>query len=843
MRYLLVFFAAFLCAVPKGQCQTFKKQSSSEVFQSLQKLNFLGSALYLAAHPDDENTRMIAYLANDVKARTAYLSLTRGDGGQNLIGPELRELLGVLRTQELLGARRLDGGEQFFSRANDFGYSKHPKETLDIWDKDLVLGDVVRIIRKFRPDIIINRFDHRSPGSTHGHHTASAMLGVEAFDLAADPQSYPEQLSETSTWRPRRIFFNTSWWFYGSQENFEKADKTKMLSVDVGGYYPLSGLSNNEIAAKSRSQHLSQGFGTLSMRGSSIDYLELIRGDLPKDRENLFDGIDTGWSRVEGGKAIGDILYDLEEHFNFQNPSEHLSQLLEAYGLIQGIKDTYWRDIKSKEIKDLILAITGLYLEASAGDGSANPGQTVAINLEAINRSNADITLKSITLGSKLLDNKDIPLQENVRVQLKRKLAIPLDTDFTSPYWLRENGTLGMYRVGNPKMIGLPETPQSFYAKFTLEIAGRAIDYVKPLVYRYSRPDKGELYAPFEILPKATVSLGDKVFIFSNSEPKKISVRVRAHADSIQGTVQLRFPRGWKVLQENKAFRIAKKGDEQTLDFTLVPPPYPDENYILPLVKIKGHEHTKELVRIAYDHIPTQAVLLPSESKVVRLDIQKIGENIGYIKGAGDKVPESLEQIGYDVQTIAPEKISPTELRKFDAVVIGIRAYNVVPQLKFKQRHLLNYVKEGGNLIVQYNTAGRWNSQFTEIAPYPITLSRDRVTDENSEVEILAKTHPLVNFPNPIGEKDFEGWVQERGLYFPSAWSPEFTPILSMKDQGESSKKGSLIVAPYGKGNYIYTGLSFFRELPAGVPGAYKLFSNMLSLGKEKIKYKTQVKG
>ncbi|WP_299534462.1 PIG-L family deacetylase [Ulvibacterium sp.] len=843
MRHFLVFLAFLLLSPSKGHVQTPKKSSSSEIFQSLQKLNFLGSVLYVAAHPDDENTRLISYFANEKKARTGYLSLTRGDGGQNMIGPELRELLGVLRTQELLAARRIDGGEQIFSRANDFGYSKHPRETLKIWDKEEVLADVVWAIRNFKPDIIINRFDHRTPGTTHGHHTSASQLSVEAFDLVGNATKFPEQLNLTETWQPKRLFFNTFWWFYGSREKFEKADKSKMLTADIGTFYPLLGASNNEIAARSRSQHRSQGFGTLSVRGSEKEYLELIKGTLPKDKTNIFDGVDTSWSRLEGGAAIGAILNQVEKNFNFRNPSEHIDEILQAYKLIQGLKDTHWRKIKSKEIKNLILAITGLYLEASAAESYTNPGKSVKINVEAVNRSNVDVILKSLSLSGKMASEKDIALKENQKLNLAIDLNVPQNATYTSPYWLNEKGSLGMYSVKNQQWIGKPETPKPFEASFLLDFSGTSISFQKPVVHRYAERDKGELYRPFEILPEATARFDDKVLIFANAEPKKIPITVKAHSDDVEGEVQLLFSKGWTVEQEIKSFKIAKKGDEQTLVFSLIPPSYEDESYITPLVKINGNEISKELVTISYDHIPTQSVLLPSEAKVVRLNIQKIGENIGYIMGAGDKVPESLEQIGYTVHLIDPKDITSESLRKFDALVVGIRAYNVVDELKFKQRYLLEYAKNGGNLIVQYNTSGRWDSQFPNIAPYPITLSRDRVTDENSNVEILAKNHPLVNFPNPITNEDFNGWVQERGLYFPKKWSKEFTPILSMNDQGEPKANGSLIVAPHGKGYYIYTGLSFFRELPAGVSGAYKLFSNMLSLGREKIDTDTQVKG
>ena len=835
---LLAFFSFVL-----SFSQAPQKNTPSEIYHSIEKLNFLGTALYVAAHPDDENTRLISYLSNKVKARTGYLSLTRGDGGQNIIGPELRESLGVLRTQELLKARSVDGGEQFFSRANDFGYSKHPDETLQIWNEEEILGDVVHTIRTFKPDIIINRFDHRSPGTTHGHHTSSAMLSVEAYDLANDVTSYAKQLETTNTWQPQRLFFNTSWWFYGSKEKFKKADKSKMLDVDIGVYYPMLGISNNEIAAIASSQHLCQGFGRLSERGSTKEYVELLKGDLPQNKHDLFDGINTTWSRINGGKEIGAILNKVEAEFNFKNPSTHIPELVKAYTLLQKSSNKHWKTIKSKELKEIISNLAGLHLEAFATTTNANPGETVSVNIEVINRSASPILLKEVYLQKNSAKHENIVLQENIKNNLKLSLVIPENTPFTSPYWLNEKGTLGMYVVKDKKLLGKPETPRAFHATYVLDFNGSSITFTKPIVYKYAKRDKGEIFQPFEVVPEATASFNDKVIIFADEKSKEIQVSIKAHKNNIEGTVQLCYDKKWNVNKETKTFKISKKGDEQIIKFNLTPPESENESYISPILKINGKEITKDLVTIAYDHIPTQTILLPAEAKVVRLNIKKAGENIGYIMGAGDEVPKSLQQIGYTVHTIDPKTITKGSLQKFDAVVVGIRAYNVIPELKFKQPFLLDYVNQGGNLIIQYNTAGRWDKQFENIAPYPLQISRDRVTNENSEVKILAKNHSLINFPNQINQNDFNGWVQERGLYFPNKWSSEFTPILQMKDKGEIATKGSLLVAPYGKGNYIYTGLSFFRELPAGVPGAYKLFSNLLSIGKNTVEKKTKVKG
>ncbi|AWX45901.1 hypothetical protein HME9304_02932 [Flagellimonas maritima] len=843
MRNFWISLFAVVAFAPNSFAQKPSKPSSTEIHHNLQKLNFLGTALYIAAHPDDENTRLISYLSNHNKARTAYLSLTRGDGGQNLIGSELRELLGVLRTQELLAARRIDGGEQWFTRANDFGYSKHPKETLKIWDKDEVLGDVVWAIRNLKPDIIINRFDHRSPGSTHGHHTSSAMLSMEAFDLANDSNAYKKQLDLTSTWQPKRIFFNTSWWFYGSRENFEKADKSNLLKLDIGTFYPELGLSNNEIASMASSQHLCQGFGRLTTRGSEDEYVELLKGEFPSNG-NLFDGIDTTWSRIKGGKAIGDILYKIEDNFDYSDPSKHIPELIKAYQLLQNIDDEHWKKLKSEELASIILDCAGMYLELNAESPSTTPGSIVNVNVEALNRSPRNILLKEIRIdGANVTITPNKILGNNNREDLKMEFSVPTSFKTSGPYWLNETGSLGMYSVKDQNMIGKAETPNAFNAYFILDFSGTEITFKKPVIHRYSKPDKGELYEPFVVLPSVTTKITEKVLIFSDENTKNVTVNIRAGKNDIKGKIELRHPMGWSVVPESIDFSILQKGQEQSVTFKVTPPSNDSEGKLLPIATVDGKTYTRELVEITYDHIPKQSVLLPSEAKAVRMNIRKTGEHIGYIMGAGDKVPESLEQIGYQVHMIDPSSVQKGELEKYDAIVVGIRAYNIVDDLKFKQPILFDYVENGGNLIVQYNTAGRWSKQFENIAPYGLTLSRNRVTDESAEVNIIANDHALVNFPNTINKGDFDGWVQERGLYFPKEWSPEFTPILSMSDEGESPTEGSLLVAPYGKGHYIYTGLSFFRELPAGVSGAYKLFANMLSIGKSEVKNESNVKG
>ena len=826
-----ILFLAVLIAhtcIAKVLAQHPKKPTASQIYHNLEKLNFLGSALYVAAHPDDENTRLISYLANDMHAKTAYLSLTRGDGGQNLIGPEIRELLGVIRTQELLAARAIDAGEQLFTRANDFGYSKHPDETLEIWNKEAVLSDVVRAIRKFKPDVIINRFNHRNPGSTHGHHTASAMLSFEAFDLVGDATQFPETATAYGSWQPKRLLFNTSWWFYGSKEKFEKADKSKLVSVETGNYYPALGLSNGEIASLSRSMHKSQGFGSTGTRGKQTEYLEFLKGEFPKNTANVFDGIDTSWSRIEGGEAIGSILNPLLDTFNFQNPSTIVPELVEAYKLLQNTKQGHWRTIKLKELEDLIIACSGVFLEAVSSKESINPLEKYTLKVEAINRGTATIILSKIaTRNGLILYSKKTALLPNESKNLELEVTSQNKAPSTA-YWLKSKGSLGMYNAPQ-ELIGLPQTPPAQQITCTLIVNNTPVKIVRDVVYKLNDPVDGEVYRPFNMLPKVSSSIAEKVLVFADENTQRVAVHLRAGKDNLEGTLQLNTPKGW-VVSSPQLFTLERQGETTTLWFTVTPPKNQSQGYLRPLIQIGDAYYDKELINIDYNHIPYQSVLLPSKAKVVRIDIQKKGQHIGYIEGAGDAVGQSLEQIGYQVTNLDVAEISAESLKKYDAVVIGIRAYNTNADLAFAQKELNKYVHQGGTMVVQYNTSHRLVTK--QLAPYALSLSRDRVTDEFADVTILDPTHPVLNSPNKITQADFKGWVQERGLYFPNKWADEFTPILGMNDKGAPQTKGSLLVASYGKGNYVYTGLSFFRELPAGVGGAYRLFANIISLGK-----------
>jgi LmbE family N-acetylglucosaminyl deacetylase len=831
-------FILFLFCFQITIAQQPQKLNSVEIYNQIQKLNFLGSVLYIAAHPDDENTRLISYLSNEKKARTGYLSLTRGDGGQNLIGPQLRELLGVIRTQELIEARKIDGGEQFFSRANDFGYSKNPEETLEIWDKQKVLSDIVWAIRKFQPDVIINRFDHRSSGTTHGHHTASAMLSAESFNLANNQTVFPEQLKLVEPWQPKRQFFNTSWWFYGSKEKFDAADKSNLIEMQTGVYYPAIGKSNQEIAALSRSRHQSQGFGSTGSRGEETEYLEFINGEALQNKSSIFEGIDTSWNRVKGGKPIGELLTKITSEFDFNNPSASIPNLAKAYTMMQSLEDKHWATIKSSAIKEIIAACSGLYLEAVAQNQEATPESIVKLKLEAINRSTIPMQLVSVTT---LPEQKNTPqnkvLNTNILKSVNLDLQVPSTLEYTQPYWLKENGTVGMYTVAEQKNIGIPDIIREVKIVFNILINGIEIPFERTVVYKYNDDVKGEMYNYLDIVPEVTTSILDKVSLFKNGKNKEIAVKIKSGKDAVKGDLILELPNNWVVSPKSIPFNLEKKGTEQIVYFQVTPPNQIDEAVAKSIAVVDNKRYDKEQISIDYNHITKQQVLKPAEAKFIKIDLKTTEERIGYIMGAGDEVPKSLSQMGYKVTLLKPEEITPGKLANLDVVMTGVRAYNTVQELANKQSILFDFVKEGKTMLVQYNTPDDIVS--ANIAPYPMKISRDRVTEENAAVRFLAPNHPALNTPNKITSKDFEGWKQEQGLYYPNEFDKTFTPILSSNDKGETPKNGALLIAPYGKGYYIYTGLSFFRELPEGVSGAFRLLSNMISL-KADVKIPTQ---
>ena len=803
--------------------------NSAEIVQGLKKLNTVGSVLYIAAHPDDENTRLLGYLANEKKLRTGYLSLTRGDGGQNLIGKEQGELLGLIRTQELLAARRIDGAEQFFTRANDFGYSKTPEETFTFWNKDSILADVVLTIRRFKPDVIICRFPTTGEGG-HGHHTASALLAVEAFDAAADPKRFSEQLKDNQVWQAKRIFWNTF--------NFGTTNTTapNQLKIDVGVFNPLLGKSYGEIAAESRSCHKSQGFGSSKQRGSNIEYFKILKGD--SVTTDLFEGINTTWLKYKGQEKIQKLVDECIKQFDVQSPENSVTTLVTIYKQIQALNNTnqelvYWKNQKLKETEALLLACSGLWIEASSADYVGIAGHEIAITTQIVNRNKNDVKLNSISyLQSDTTTS--LNLKSNELYTFKRKEKLPNNLTFSNPYWLNQKHDIGIYTVTNSSLIGKPENESSTKVIFNISILDLNLKVERNLIYKYTDPVKGEIYRPLEILPPATVNISEKVFVFTDTSTKTILITVKANTANTTGKLELKGSEGWNISVKNPEFKLVNKGDEAIIEATIVADKNAKDGKLEASITINNATYKKSIKRIEYDHIPYQFILSDAEAGLVNIDLKKTGTTIGYIPGAGDDVPSCLKQIGYNVTLLTDELLSNENLSKYNAIVSGVRAYNTNDRLQVHYTKLMEYVKNGGNLIVQYNTNNRIGPVKANIGPFPFTISRDRVTNEKAEVKFSNEKHLALNFPNKITQKDFDNWIQERGIYFATEIDKQYETIFTMNDPNEKSSDGSLIIGTYGKGNFVYTGLVFFRELPAGIPGAYRLFVNLLSLPENK---------
>lgn len=797
--------------------------NSSEIKLALKRLNTLGTILYVAAHPDDENTAFLSYFNFAEHLRTGYLSFTRGDGGQNLIGDEQGNLLGVIRTQELLQARNIDGAEQFFARAVDFGYSKTPEETIEKWGKEEMLSDIVWVIRKFKPDIIVTRFPTTVIG-THGHHTASALLAVEAFNLAGDVNSFPEQLKYIQPWQPKRIFWNA--WTPALTSMGINSDT--LIKINFGEYNNLLGRSYTEISAESRTMHKSQGFGASGRRENLYNFFLQLEGELATN--DLFDDIDLSWNRVKGSEKVSKLLTQAEVEFDFENPSKIISLLVEAYAELQKLEDKYWVQIKSAELLKLIKSCAGIWVEAVTEESLLSPGSETIVKTGFVIRSDVPITLKSIHIDYQKNDSTlNSRLIKGEMISVVRKISIPQDANYSQPYWLEEANHKDIYIVEDQNLIGQPKTDHPLYATFKADINGTEIDFRIPVFYRENDPVEGEVYKRVEIVPEAVATFDKELYLVKNGEEKEITVLVKSIKGNLNGKLRILPEKGWNISPAFYDFNFTGQGQEQEFKFRINST---DNNLSANLkaeLDIDGKKLTKSLVTINYPHIQPQTVLPEASAKILKLDLQKkTVKKIAYIMGSGDKLPDLLRDLGFSVDVFTNEPLTTELLQNYDVVITGIRAYNTYQRLSTDQKNILKYVENGGTLIVQYNTSG---DLIADPSPYKLIISRDRVTEEDSPVSIINKYNHLLNYPYKITLNDFDGWVQERGLYFPNEWDKNFVPLLEMNDSGENPKSGLLLVTKYGKGTFIYTGLSFFRQLPAGVEGAYKLFINLLSAG------------
>ncbi|MBW7841228.1 MAG: PIG-L family deacetylase [Ignavibacterium sp.] len=802
--------------------QPFPNLNSSEIKLGLMKLNVLGTVLYVGAHPDDENTAVISYLAKGELLRTAYLSVTRGDGGQNLIGPEQSEQLGVIRTQELLEARKIDGGKQFFTRALDFGYSKSPAETFKIWNKNTILSDVVWIVRKFKPDVIIARFPETGEGG-HGHHTASAILASEAFDLANDPSAFPEQLKYVTIWQPKRIFWNA---WVKTLEN-KKINTAELPTINVGEYNPLLGKSYTEISALSRSMHKSQGFGASATRNNLLNHFVLLKGDSVK--KDLFEGIDFTWNRVEGGEEIQKLIDKTISEFDDENPSASISDLAAIYSKIKNLEDEYWKEVKLAEVKELIRSCAGIWIEGIGTDEYAALSDQIKVQTSIVNRSSENFILKSISVNNETKKIENGSLKNGEMFASDFVIHIPDDSKISNPYWLINEHSTGSFAVDDQTMIGLPESTAPFNCNFTVEIYGEEIEFSVPLYKRITDPVDGELYSQVKIAPPAVINIEKELYFFNGTSSKEIKVTVQSLKDNLSGKVFFNINNGWKIEPAAIDFYDMNKNQKKDFFIKITPNQSAFQSDITAKVSIEGREYTKQIIRKQYKHIMPQTIFQDSKALLQSYDLTKTKlKKIGYISGSGDLIPNFLSDLGFDVVIFDDKQFNQNQLNQYDAIITGIRAYNTRDELAAFQKELFKYVENGGTLISQYNTTAQL---ILSPGIFPLKISHDRVTDENSAVKIINKDHKIFNYPYKITEDDFKGWIQERGLYFPAEWDEKYETLLSMNDDGENEKLSSILYAKYGKGTFVYTGLSFFREIPAGVEGAIKLFINILHAG------------
>jgi LmbE family N-acetylglucosaminyl deacetylase len=798
------------------------RQDGAQLLNQLRRVSVLGTVLYVAAHPDDENTKLLASFANEAKFRTAYLSFTRGEGGQNLIGSELGPLLGVIRTQELLAARRLDGAEQYFTRARDFGYSKSVTETLQIWDHDRVLADAVWLIRTLRPDLIVTRFSPE-PTGTHGHHTASARLALEAFKAAADPSFHPEQLQGGVTpWQAKRLFWNA--WSPDPKVKLPEG----MLQWDSSQFSPLLGLSYGELAAESRSQHKSQGFGAAPVHDGSMENFSLLAGE-PATR-TIFDGLDTSWKRVPGAEKFSAALGKATAEFKVDAPASSVPALLVALQELRALPENPWKAQKEAELVEVITQCAGLFVEAASASPSVVPGGKLALKLMVLNRSNAALQLSDVkVLGATA---PGAALEKGKAFKAELSVDVPKTLEATTPFFLEQAPTKGSWTIDARHPVNAPELVSPFLVEYAFSAGATRFTVRRPAYFKWTDPTVGERYRPIEVLPAVVVAPSADLLGFTDLNAKPLEVTVTANAEAQQGEVTLSLPAGWTSTPASAPFTLEKAGQQAKVLFQVKPPKAKDAATSLTVVaKVGDVTFSRSLNRVEYPHIPIQTVLFPAQVKLMRVDLKRGRTNrIGYVAGAGDDVPAALTQVGYDVTMLSDESLRVEPLARFDALVFGIRAFNVNAKLPSVMPRVLDYVKAGGTVVVQYNTKNWLSSVPAQLGPFPFELSQDRVTDEDATVTVELP-HAVLRTPNAIDAPDFQGWVQERGLYFANTWDARYETPISMRDPDEKPTKGSLLVAKHGKGRYVYTGLSFFRQLPAGVPGAYRLFANLLDHG------------
>ncbi len=849
-----------------------------EIELGLRKLNETGTVLMIAAHPDDERTNILTLFARGRHMRTAYLSITRGEGGQNLIGSEQGAALGIIRTQELLAARRIDGAEQFFSRAIDFGFTKTVPETMEKWGHDRVLSDVVWVIRRYRPDAIILGFSG-TPADGHGQHQASAILGKEAFEAAGDASKFADQLKFVQPWKPAKLVYAGG--FGGGGRGPQAANGAAgggrggrgggrggrgggnapppteagaaaaptsappaapiapPAAISTTGYSPFLGYTFDQLASISRSQHRSQGFGNVGNgpgpgRGGAPG-APPTAGQAPAppppapNYVDIFSDIDHSWSRFPGGAAVGTILSRAVKEFDPEHPEKTIPALGEARPLMAAIADPIAK-IKLAELDELVAKCAGLWAEALTRQAEVVPGSKVEVATAVYSRSSVPVEFRSARAEGVFAGPEIAKLAARTGggVAGNIELQVPADQPYSQPYWLEKAPVGERYTVENQMLAGLPEGPVE-RIRFSLTVGGVPVEVSRAIEHHSAERADVERIRPLTIVPPVAVNMQSLVAVFPNSAARQVRLSVKANVGKAEGSVRLELPAGWKSVPATRAFELVAVGEERELAFDVTPPATSSTGKLKAIATVGGKDIPVGEAALNFPHIPIQVQFPPAELKLVRADIQVTSKKVGYIMGAGDEVPESIRQMGATVEMISDADLVKGNLSRFDAIVAGVRAYNVRPDLRANHSRLMDYVKDGGTYLVQYQSAG---ADAANIGPYKISIASGngfRVTVEEAPV---AFTHPdsrLLQYPNHISPKDFEGWVQERALLFPTEWDPKYETVLSSNDPGEKPLEGGELWTHYGKGVYIFSSYVWFRQLPAGVPGAYRLFANMLS--------------
>ncbi|HEX2076446.1 MAG TPA: PIG-L family deacetylase [Longimicrobium sp.] len=821
----------------------------------LRTLGTTKRVLMIGAHPDDEDTQLLARLALEEGADVAYLSLTRGEGGQNGIGPELGEGLGLLRTEELLAARRVDGARQFFTRAYDFGFSKSAEETFRHWPREEVLRDVVYVIRNYRPDVIVTVFSG-TPRDGHGQHQVSAMLAHEAFRAAADPERFPRMLRP---WQAAKLY-----------QSMRGIAEGATVRIPIGNLDPLIGRSPFQLAMASRSRHRSQDMGRPELPGPRWGTLRRIFPEGGGPEPSMWAGVDTtlaidGPAESTTARALVRYQQQVEAvraRFNPLDPRASAAGLLEALNTLQLAHDSLPRTNGVADLSDDIAdeiakldeaAVTalGLVIDAVADDSRVAPGQTVNVEITLWNGGGEPIRLRDLTPEMPhdprwSAEPVDGELQEGHEVapgaMLTRRwrVRVPEGGELTEPYFLRQSRDGDLYRW-DPDERGVritePFEPPALTACGAGEVNGTFLNFCTEVTFREVDLRQGELRRPLMIVPAVSVLLEPRTRVLSTASPRPVPYTVRLAAEQpggIAGTLRLEVPAGWRAEPASVPVRFGAPGDVREVRFTVHAPAGAragDHPVSAVFIAENGERFTRGVQVIDYPHVRARPLYHDAASIVRAFDVRvPQGLRVGYVEGAGEEGPAFLQNLGITPELLDADDLAEGALDSLDVIVLGSRAYEVRTDLMAHNRRLLDWVERGGTMIVQYNKYEIVEGSFT---PFPITMARPhgRVSDENAPMRILDPAHPVFTTPNRITDADFEGWVQERGLYFAETWDPAYTPLLESADPGEPPLRGGLLVARHGRGTYVYTGLAFFRQFPEGVPGAYRLFANLLALG------------